>query len=279
MRRATISILGAALVAALVTASPAPVTGSTSTATQGWVRVNQHGYLPGETKQARLMTTAAVTGTTYQVTDSAGAVVLTGSVPAHPTGSWSTRVPDVYRLDLSRLRTAGRYRITTSGGVTARSPWFRVRGAGPVFGRLLRAGVRFDRNQRDGADVVSGPLHRRPSHLLDRHALLYAHPRMEHGSDLILARHLHRLGGTVDVAGGWFDAGDYLKFTHSTAYNDVLLFSSARMLGHRAPHALVSEARYGLRWLAKMWRPGSRTLLIQVGIGSGNPARTFRGGH
>jgi len=280
MRRAAISTLGAALVAALVTTLPAPVTGSTSTSTtQGWVRVNQHGYLPGEVKQARLMTSAAVSGTTYQVTDAAGSVVLTASVPAQPTGSWSTRVPAVYRLDLTSLHSAGRYRISTSGGVTARSPWFRVRGAGPVFGRLLRAGVLFDRNQRDGAGVVAGPLHRRPSHLLDRHASLYAHPRMQRGSDLILDRHLHRIGGTADVAGGWFDAGDYLKFTHSTAYNDVLLFSSARMLGRRAPRALVAEARHGLRWLAKMWRPGSRTLLIQVGIGSGNRAGTFRGDH
>ena len=86
---------------------------------------------------------------------------------------------------------------------------------------------------------------------------------MERGSDLITDRTLHPLGGpTVDVSGGWFDAGDYLKFTHSTAYNDVLLFTSARLLGHRAPAALIAEARYGLRWLEKMWdaqRPAPST--------------------
>ena len=102
---------------------------------------------------------------------------------------------------------------------------------------------------------------------------------MEPGGDLILDADLTRTGGPVDVAGGWFDAGDYLKFTHSSAYNDVLLFTSARQLGRRAPKALVAEARHGLAWLSKMWDPTTRTLHIQVGIGSGNEQGTFLGDH
>ncbi len=286
MRRVTTLPLGTTVVAALVTgivtclpagsalphpaAAPDPV---------GQVRVNQQGYLPGEPKQARLMTTAPVHGSKYRVTDASDDVVLRGRVPEHSTGSWSPRYPAVYRLDLSRLRAPGRYRISTTGAVTARSPWFRVRGAGGIFGTILRAGLAFDRNQRDGAGVVSGPLHRRRSHLHDRHASVYRWPRMQHGSDLILDRRLHRIGGPVNVSGGWFDAGDYLKFTHSTAYNDVLLFTSERLLGHRAPTRLVAEARNGLRWLEKMWRAKHGMLLLQVGIGSGNRAGTFRGDH
>jgi endoglucanase len=283
MGRTAVVPLGATLVAALVAGLAPAVAGSdapaSATPTHGWIRVNQGGYLPGEPKQARLMTTAAVHGTTYQVRDSSGAVVLRGRVPARPTGSWGSHVRAVYRLDLSALHAAGRYRVSTRGGVTAGSPWFRVSDAVHVFGPILDAGVTFDRNQRDGADVVAGPLHRRPSHLHDRHALVYAWPRMQRGEDLILDRRLHRIGGPVDVAGGWFDAGDYLKFTHSTAYNDVLLFSSARLLGDRAPAPLLAEARVGLRWLMKMWDPRHRMLLLQVGIGSGNRAGTFRGDH
>jgi len=283
MGRATVVPLGAALAALLVTGVQPQVTGSPAASgrasTRGWVRLNQQGYLPGEPKQARLMTTAPVRGTTYRVTDPGGAVVLRGQVPARSEGSWNARIPAVYRLDLSPLRTPGRYRVSTVGGVSARSPWFRVSSAEDVFGPILDAGVAFDRNQRDGADVVPGPLDRRPSHLLDRRASVYAWPRMQPGEDLILDRHLHRIGGRVDVSGGWFDAGDYLKFTHSTAYNDVLLFSSARLLGDRAPAPLLDEARVGLRWLMKMWDPRHRTLLLQVGIGSGNRAGTFRGDH
>ncbi|MGC4111581.1 MAG: glycoside hydrolase family 9 protein [Nocardioides sp.] len=271
----------AALGVALLAQPPATGAGSAPRAARahGVVRVNQQGYLPDEPKQARLMSDAAVNGAHYRVTDGAGHVVLRGAVPQHSTGSWNAAYPAVYRLDLSALRTPGRYRLTTSGGVVARSPWFRVSTAGSVFGTLLNDGVLFDRNQRDGADVVPGPLHRRPSHLLDRHAFLYRWPTMEHGSDLITDKRLHRIGGPVDVEGGWFDAGDYLKFTHSAAYADVLLYTSARLLGRRTPAPVLTEARFGLRWLSKMWRPHSRTLLMQVGIGSGNEAGTFRGDH
>jgi endoglucanase len=253
---------------------------SLAAAVPGQIRVNQQGYLPHESKKAMLMAPRAVKHGTFVVTDDAGRVVLRGHVPSASTGSWNKRFPDVYRLDLSRLRTPGRYRVVVAGAVRATSPWFRVTGASRLFGTLLDSGVAFDQTQRDGRHVVRGRLHRRPSHMHDRRATVYRWPRMARGSDLITDRRLHPLGGaTVDVAGGWFDAGDYLKFTHSTAYNDVLLFTSARLLGHRAPAALTTEARYGLHWLEKMWDARTRTLYIQVGIGSGNRAGTFRGDH
>lgn len=282
MTQGLVGPLGAGVAGVLVAsllAAPALSHGATETQTRGYVRVNQQGYLPGEPKQARLMSSARLNATRYVVTDRHGHPVLRGRVPTRSIGSWNASFPAVYRLDLTRLHRPGRYRISTAGDVTTRSPWFRVLGAGPLFGTLLRYGVLFDRNQRDGADVVAGPLHRRPSHLHDRHGSVYAWPTMERGSDLVTDRHLHRIGGPVDVAGGWFDAGDYLKFTHSTAYADVLLFTSARLLGHRAPGQLLGEARFGLRWLEKMWRPRSRTLLMQVGLGSGNRAGTFLGDH
>ena len=245
----------------------------------GVVRLNQQGYLPGEAKQARLMTTRAVQGARFRVVDARGRTRLRGRVPARSVGRWNAHYPAVYRLNLSRLGTTGRYRVVVAGAVHAASPWFRVLRPGRLFGTWLRYGVRFDQVQRDGAGTIPGALHRKPSHLLDRRAYVYSWPRMEPGEDLILDADLTRSGGPVDVAGGWFDAGDYLKFTHSSAYNDVLLFTSARQLGRRAPKALVAEARHGLAWLSKMWDPTTRTLHIQVGIGSGNEQGTFLGDH
>ena len=102
---------------------------------------------------------------------------------------------------------------------------------------------------------------------------------MVRGEDLITDPDLTKIGGPVDVEGGWADAGDYLKFTHSSAYNDVVLFTSARLLGARAPQSLVDEARYGLTWLDKMWDESSLTLHLQVGLGSGNKQGTFIGDH
>jgi endoglucanase len=279
-----IAAAGCAAIAATLSSAPAVsrAAGSSRLLASGpqvQIRVNQQGYLPHEAKQARLMAPGTIDNGTFEVTDRAGLVVMHGQVPASPEGSWNSRYPDVYRLDFGRLRRPGRYRVVTSGAIQATSPWFHVLGPSRVFGTLLRSGIAFDQTQRDGKHVVRGPLHRGPSHLRDRHATVYAWPQMARGSDLITDRRLRAIGGPVDVAGGWFDAGDYLKFTHSTAYNDVLLFTSARLLGQRAPAALVSEARHGLRWLEKMWHARSRTLYFQVGIGSGNRAGTFRGDH
>ena len=272
-----LAVAGGAALAATLSSPPAS---SSVAPPQGLIRVNQQGYLPHEAKRATLMAPQAISNGTFVVTDRSGQVVLHGRVPSASTGSWNSGFPDVYRLDLSRLRKPGRYRVVATGAVQATSPWFRVAGPGRLFGTLLHLGVAFDQTQRDGRHVIPGRLHRRPSHLHDRHATVYRWPHMARGSDLITDRRLHPLGGrTVDVSGGWFDAGDYLKFTHSTAYNDILLFTSARLLGRRAPAALTTEARYGLHWLEKMWDARTRTLYIQVGIGSGNRAGTFRGDH
>ena len=144
---------------------------------------------------------------------------------------------------------------------------------------MLRDGVRFFAGQRDGRAVIRSVLQRRPSHLNDAHATVYRHPHFERGSDVITDKDLVRAGGPVDVAGGWFDAGDYLKFTHSTAFADVLLYVARRELGNAAPRTLLPEARHGTAWLAKMWRPRTKTLYLQVGIGSGNSRGSFYGDH
>lgn len=242
------------------------------------VRVDQLGYLPSEAKHARLMTAGRIARTRFVVVDAHGRVVLHGRTPATPEGRWNRRYHAVYDLGFSRLSDAGRYRIVVRG-LGARSPWFRVAGPDTVYGTLLRDGVRFDQVQRDGAHVIAGALGRKPAHLHDRHARVYDWPEFARGSDLILDRDLHPTGARVNVEGGWADAGDYLKFTHSTAYNDVLLFLSARMLGKRAPATLLPEARHGLAWLQRMWDAKSGRLFIQVGVGSGNRAGTFRGDH
>jgi endoglucanase len=243
------------------------------------IRLDQLGYLPAESKHARLMTARRVGNERFVIVDSTGQVVLRGRPSVTPVGTWNTHYRDVYDLTFSRLTKPGRYRLFVRGDVTAASPFFRVAGADAIYGTLLHDGVRFDQVQRDGAQVIRGVLDRRPAHLHDRHARISAWPNFVPGSDTVTDADLRRLRGSVDVSGGWFDAGDYLKFTHSTAYNDVLLFLSRRMLGRAAPKSVEAEARHGLQWLGKMWDAKHQTLYIQVGIGSSNRAGTFRGDH
>jgi endoglucanase len=273
LRRTGAALAGCALIVSIgASARPALA------ATTAEVRVDQGGYAPGETKQAYLMTGAKVTGERFAVLDAIGRTVLRGAVGATSRGKWNAAYPDVYPIDVSALRTAGTYRIKVSGQVAATSPTFSVRAADALYGQLVRDGVTFYQTQRDGRDVIKGALDRKPAHLNDAHASLYATPTFV-TDDIIAEGDLTRLGGSVNVEGGWFDAGDYLKFTHTTAYGAIDLLAAQRALGKTAPAALGAEARHGIDWLGKMWDQRTKTLYLQVGIGSGNDAGTFLGDH
>jgi hypothetical protein len=243
------------------------------------LRLDQVGFLPTDTKIGYLMTGGAVADETWAVQDSSGSTVASGQIGASASrGSWSTAYPDVYPLDFSSVTAPGTYTLSVAGPVNATSTPFQIEDAHALYGPLVTDGVNFFENQRDGADVIPGALDRRPSHLNDEHATVYATPRFRpNGSDVIVGT-LRPIGGPVDVEGGWFDAGDYLKFTFTAAYADSLLYEAARALGSAAPAALTTEAQYGTQWLDKMWQPSTRTLYLQVGIGSGNET-TFYGDH
>jgi endoglucanase len=268
-------VLGGLLAGVLIaTAGAAPA--AASTPVRSVVRVDQAGFTPGETKQAYLMTTAPVHGARFVVTDRTGHRVLSGPVGATSRGPWNATWRAVYPIDLSALHTRGIYRISVTGGAT--SPAFRVQSAADLYGTIVRDGVTFYQTQRDGHDVIPGELRRRPAHLNDRAARVYRTPTFV-VDDVIADADLTRIGGPVDVEGGWYDAGDYLKFSHTTAYGAITLLAASRALGHRAPSTVDAEARHGIDWLDKMWDQRTRTLYLQVGVGSGNEAGTFAGDH
>jgi endoglucanase len=273
VRKLSVIVAGGALTAAFIVATlPADA------AVSGVVRVDQVGFLAGESKQAYLMTTAKVSGARFEVIDSSGAPALSGPVEAASRGSWNRAYPAVYPISLDRLSKPGSYRIRVSGAVSASSPVFKVLDAAKLYGGLVADGVSFFQTQRDGRDVIAGALGRQPAHLGDADASVYETPGFA-TDDIIADRDLTKIGGPVDVEGGWYDAGDYLKFTHTTAYAVAVLFAAQRALGSAAPSALDTEAHFGADWLGKMWDESSRTLYLQVGIGSGNSAGTFTGDH
>ena len=253
-----------------------------------YVRVDTIGYLPGEVKLGYLMSSGPVSAATFVVYDDRHRAVYRGQVGNANRGAWNAAYPDVYALQFTGVSRPGRYHVTvtgraTSGEVIASSPDFVIQDSVDLYGRMLADGVAFFQVQRDGTDQVSGPLHRRPSHLNDASAKVYLDPHFVDpaSNDTITDPNLNPIPGTgpVDAAGGWFDAGDYLKFTHTTAYGDVLLYASARALGPAAPATLLAEARHGETWLNRMWDQTSKTLYLQVGIGTGNVTGTFLGDH
>lgn len=261
-RRACIGLLAAA---ALLLAA-----GSAAAAGRAYVRVDQAGFATGAPARALLLASGSLPGARFSVVAADGSVVRRGAAgPA--LGRWSARFPVVRALDLGLLPgpAVDRVVVTRGSATVAVSPPFRVDAPGALYGPLAGNAIRFLRAQRDGPDVDPALLGRRPSHLLDTRATLFRTPVYRRD---VLVGALTPAGGTIDASGGWFDAGDYLKFFETASFTDVLLLAALRdhPRAFPDPAAARAEARFGIDWLLRTWDPARGRLAYQVGIGDGN---------
>jgi hypothetical protein len=232
------------------------------------LRVDQVGFADGSGARALLLAAAPPSGARFAVVRADGATVLTGPL-GRALGGWNGRYRAVLPLALGALPPGGyRVEVTSRGRVLVASPSFRVDTPAALYAPLVGDAVRFLRAQRDGPQVDPSLLARRPSHLLDAHAARFATPVYRRDR---LARALRPLGGTVDASGGWYDAGDYLKFFETASFTEVLLLQALRdrPSAFPDPAAARAEARFGIDWLLRMWDPRRRRLAYQVGIGDG----------
>jgi endoglucanase len=258
-------IIGAATAVPLV-AVGIGATAQAATAT-AYVRVNQLGY-PDAAKRAYLMSSTAETGATFSVKNSAGSTVYTAAIGAN-LGTWSSSYPDVYALDFDSVATAGTYSISVTGPVAATSPSFVINTGQNVYAAAMANALSFYQNERDGPNYIPSALRTAPGHLNDANAMTYLTPSYNAGSGRFSGS-LTSLGISMDASGGWWDAGDYLKFVQTTSYTDDLMLLLARDFPTQAGSGFTAEARFGTDWLLKMWNDNTKTLYYQVGIGAGN---------
>jgi endoglucanase len=262
----------AAVAVATITGPVSASSPAGAAAGSAFVRVNQVGYPAAGSKRAYLMSSAAETGATFAVRSATGATVLSAPVGAN-LGKWSTAYPDVYALDFGAVTAAGSYTITVTGPVGASSPAFRVDTGANVYAGALANALRFYQNERDGAGFVPSALRTAAGHVNDQSAMTYLTPHVNSAGRF--SGDLSALGVRVDASGGWWDAGDYLKFLQTTSYTVDLLLAGVRdfpaQLGAGSSTSdLTAEARFGADWLLRMWDDSTRTLYYQVGIGEGN---------
>jgi endoglucanase len=264
--------LATALTTAATLAAPAPAA-TAAALPPPVVRINQVGYTPHSSKVAFAMLPRAVSGVSFAVIGSRGVVYRGRS--SDDVGRWNVNYRAVYQLDFSAVRHPGSYRVEIAGPPSAVSPPFRIATAQELYHGLVLNSARYFTSERDGADVVGSVLDRKPANLTDRRAYVYADPRYD-SNDNLLGK-LTRIGGPVNVAGGWFDAGGgYEKFGYTASYADGLMMIAARDFpGQYA--TLLPEASFGLSWLTKLSNPARKVLYIQVGIGNGNASNTIQG--
>lgn len=280
-------------------------------AEDAWVRVNQAGYEAGQPARAYLMTKTPVTGVTFKVTNSAGKVVASGSVGSL-IGTWAhnnTVTYDVYPIDFS-VPGGDTYTIAVAGPVTAKSPQLAVDSPSVLYPGFLLNTLFFYETERDGPDFISNALRTAPGHLKDANAVEYLPPPIDDNGYVDNAPPTPPLVPAnlpnIDVSGGWWDAGDYMKYVEDESYVVALMEIGVRdfpnEMGANAPihppappvsvsyagdsengapysSDFTGEAAFGLQWLMKMWNEKTKTLSYQVDnsqdwdyYGMGDPA-------
>jgi len=274
MRRTWPAIVAAACVT-LVTALPAAASTSAASGTTAVavVRVNQVGYPSDAPKVAYVMLAKPVSAVSFEVTTPYG-VVYQGT-STDDVGSWNSAYHAVYRLSFSGVSVPGVYQVKVTAPAVAVSPAFVVGTGAQLYRQLVDNAVQYFTSERDGPDVDPSVLGRQPANLTDEQADIYADPAYDSNDNLLGT--LKKIGGPVDVAGGWFDAGGgYEKFAYTASYADALMLIAARDFPGSYP-ALQPEAEFGLQWITKLWNPVLKVLYAQVGIGNGNASNTIQG--
>jgi endoglucanase len=237
-----------------------------------FIRVDQIGYPATGSKVAYLMSGSNLAGTSFSVRNAANTPVYSGVV-GPSSGSWSKRYGFVYPMTFSSVSAVGTYRIVVSTPVATTSPQLTIVGASTLWKPALTNALSFYQNERDGPDYIPSTLRTAPAHLNDEHAMTYVTPKVNNNGNF--SGDLSPLGVTIDASGGWWDAGDYLKFVETTSYAVALLGVGARsfpaQMGATAGKSdFLNEVSFGVQWLEKMWNDSTKTLYYQVGIGGGS---------
>jgi endoglucanase len=283
-----------------------------------WVRVNQAGYEAGKGPfRAYLMSKVDETGATFTLTDSQGRKTAAAPIGAL-VGTWGhsdTVTYNVYALDFTVPRKEI-YTIEVKGPKKATSPAFAVNTPEVLYSGLLLNSLFYYETERDGAKYVPNVLRTAPGHLKDESATVYMTPPLDDNDDINNvppAAPLVPAGiPKIDASGGWWDAGDYVKYVETTSYTEALMEIGVRdfpgQMGAWAPvnpvrppasvswagasgagspdsSDFTAEARFGMDFIDKMWNQQTKTLYYQVSntqewdyYGYGTPTSTTCGG-
>ncbi len=262
-----------------------------------YVRVNQVGYETGQTSfRAYLMSATPVSGATFKVVNSNGATAYSGKVGAL-LGTWShskTEIYDVYALNF-HVPGGDLYTISLAGPVVATSPRFAVDTPGVLYPGLLLNTLFFYETDRDGANFIANALRTAPGHVKDKNAVVYLTPPLDIDDNVDNVPPAAPLVSAslpnIDASGGWWDAGDYMKYVETVSYTAALMQIGVRdfpnQMGASAPMNPVAppgsvsyagssgpgapassdftaEAQFGVNWLMQMWDEQTQTLYYQL---------------
>lgn len=211
------------------------------------IQINQLGYRPDDEKIAVFC--GEDLDSAFGVVDvKSGEMVFEGTLLAGEKNN-NTRQTES-RGDFSELKTPGTYKVV--GEKCGESYEFTI--GNDVYDEAFDAAVRMLYLQRCGVELTK------------EYAGDFAHPVCHEGGAAVYGS---TSSSTVDVSGGWHDAGDYGRYVVSgaKAVADVMLAyerypqafgddAGIPESGNGTPD-ILDEARYELDWLLKMQDPAT----------------------
>lgn len=222
-----------------------PSSSGPSTPNGIFIRLNQLGYLPNAAKVAIVISQQNLQGD-FSIQTSTGEKPVFSAPIGQDRGTWGN-FSHHYVLDFSPLTQAGIYRLSLPDGPI--SPSFSI--SSDIYHGLASMSLKFFTLQR--AKIAKQP--GRGTAVPDEtHSPISGSPNQY-----------------LDAQGGWYDAGDVMKFTVTTSYATTALLLAYQQApnvfhpGSNFPGSLPGEAQAGLEWLERMWNPQQQMLYVQVG--------------
>ncbi|WP_459644380.1 glycoside hydrolase family 9 protein [Kineococcus sp. NUM-3379] len=238
------------------------------------VRVNQETYLPAGPKGATLVT-EKTTALPWQLKDAAGKVVASGTTT--PRGVDPSAALNVHTIDFSGVTTAGAGYTLTADGETSykfdigEAAYERLRDDAKTLFYTNRSGIAIDDALAPGYGRAAGHVGVAPN----QGDTAVPCQSLDDDSQKILVKQGDEpwtCDYTVDVTGGWYDAGDHGKYvvnggiavaqllqeyerslTAPTADRGALADGTLRIPeAHNGVPDVLDEARWELEWFLKM---------------------------
>ncbi|PKF62830.1 hypothetical protein CW745_05260 [Psychromonas sp. psych-6C06] len=226
-----------------------------------FLRYNQVGYLPKADKKMLVIADHDLKGNLWVVTRNSKNItegIIGDSISGR---SEFAAKPFNHTIDLSELQTEGEYKLSIYNKehlITQESFSIKADLYPPLANEMLKhLSVARSGEQR----IAPFPA----SHLGDKKAPIYQ-PQGDWSEGQWQA---DKQQTVIDVSGGWYDAGDYIKFTITNALTTYLLLKSYQVnpdfFQQDNGKALLTEAQFGLDYLMKLYQPPY--FIIQVSSG------------
>lgn len=227
-----------------------------------YVRYNIVGYDPSATKEVVVMSDASCNGNTWSLKNSSNIEVASGALSGNGTGTGDYMpLAFNYKINFTSVTGIGNYTLTVQNvaPVTIRIACKPYNSFLPLILRTIRV--------RRSASVDA--LDHGYSHGKDSSAVIWRRNGTNNGSWSVDGANTK-----VNMIGGHYDAGDYIKFTLTEAYMVYhllrsyqaapSLFDGVKTYSTTVHDDLLDECKWGLDYLMRT-QPSTAEFVIQMG--------------